>query len=194
MKVFFTCSRAGSKIDKYRSLDIKVLEELRRLEVSIESTIERTYLSQTPELRKILDLTENESAYKFVHDSLVRRVIRRSDAMVVEASYPSFRLGFEAFYALSLQKPVLVLSKFKNYANLINQPHFFGAKYTDFTLPDEIEKFVKHVKSYRLSARFNLFISDDQKSKIDKMSKQYNVSQSDYIRGLIDKDSKLYGR
>ncbi len=188
MKVFFTCSRTGSKIDKYRSLDIKVLEELRRLKVNIESTIERSYLSKTPELKKIQDLTADESTHKYVHDSSVRQTIRRSDALVIEASYPSFRLGFEAFFAISLQKPVLVLSKFKNYANLVDQPHFFGAKYTDFTLPDEIGKFIKHVRLYRLGTRFNLFISDEQKSKINKMSKQYNVSQSDYIRGLIDKD------
>jgi len=188
MKIFFTCSRTGSKIAKYRTLDIAVLEELRRLKVNIESTIERTYLGPTSKFKKMLNLTENESVYKYVHDSLVRQVIRQSDAMVIEASYPSFRLGFETYFALSLQKPVLVLSQSKNYANLIDQPHFFGAKYTDFTLPDEIEKFIKHVRSHKLSTRFNLFISDEQKSKIDEMSKQYNVSQSDYIRGLIDKD------
>jgi len=189
MKIFFTCSRVGSKIDKYRSLDIKILAELRRLKVNIESTLERTYLNQTPNLKKILNLTDNESDYKFVHDSLVRQAIRQSDALVIEASYPSFRLGFEAFFALSLQKPVLVLSKFKNYANLIDQPHFFGARYSDFTLPDEIEKFVKHVKKFKLGTRFNMFMSNEQKMKIDKVSKQYGVSQSDYIRGLIDKDT-----
>ena len=192
MKIFFTCSRVGSKIDKYRILDVKVLEELRRLRVNIESTLERTYLNQTPKLKKILNLTDNESDYKFVHDSLVRQAIRQSDAMIIEASYPSFRLGFEAFFALSLQKPVLVLSKFKNYANLIDQPHFFGARYSDFTLPDEIEKFVKHVKKFKLGTRFNMFISSEQKMKIDKVSKQYGVSQSDYIRGLIDKDTKSF--
>lgn len=191
MKVLFTCSRSGSKVEKYHALDLKVLTELKRLKINTESTLEKSYLNNTPQLKKVSNLAGDELAYKYIHDTSIRQAIRRCDALVIEASYPSFRLGFEAFFALSLNKPVLVLSKLHNFANLIDQPHFFGSKYTDFTLPDEIEKFIKHVRKFKLGIRFNLFISEDQKVKIDKMSKQYNVSQSDYIRGLIDKDTKI---
>jgi hypothetical protein len=188
MKVFFTCSRNGSKIEKYYRQSYQVLQELKRLKVSVESTLEKSYLNGAPDLKRVKDLSINESDFKYVHDTSVRQAIRRNDAMIIEASYPSFRLGFEAFYALSIKKPVLVLSASKNYAGLISQPHFFGAKYTDFTLPDIIEKFIKHIRQYKLGTRFNLFISQAQKQKLDLMSRQYHVSQSDYLRGLVDKD------
>lgn len=186
MKIFFTCSKTA--LNKYRRLYTAVLNELKKSKVNVEATLDRSFLDQTPELKKVQNLGLREDSYKYVHDTAVRQAIYRCDAIVIEASYPSFRLGFETFFALSLQKPVLVLSKFQNYANLINQPHFFGAKYTDFTLPDEIEKFVRHVKKYRLRNRFNLFISDKQKGHMDEMGKRYAVSKSDYLRMLIDKD------
>jgi hypothetical protein len=123
-----------------------------------------------------------------LHDSAVKRAIFRADAMVIEASEPSFRLGFEAFFALSQQKPVLVLSRSRDYSHLIDQPNLFGAKYTDFTLPDEIEKFLRHVKENKLRNRFNLFISDAQRKHIEQSAKFYNVSKSDYVRKLIEAD------
>lgn len=190
MKILFTCSRTGFKNDEYRNYYLSVLGELKNQKVSVESTIEKTYLNKHPKLKSVKDLAINDLDYKHVHDAAIRNAIRRCDAVIIEASYPSFRLGFETFFALSLQKPVLVLSKFNNYGSLVDQPHFFGTKYTDFTLPDEIEKFVTHVRKNKLRIRFNLFISEDQKQMLDNKSKQYQVSQSDYIRGLIDKDIK----
>lgn len=186
MRIFLTCSKTA--FNKYRRLYAAVLNELKKSKVSVEATLDKSFLDKTPELKKVKNLGLREDDYKYVHDTAVRQAIYRCDAIIVEASYPSFRLGFETFFALSLQKPVLVLSKFKNYANLINQPHFFGAKYTDFTLPDEIEKFVKHVKKYKLRSRFNLFISDKQKGYLDEMGKRYGISKSDCLRKLIDKD------
>jgi len=191
MKIFFTCSRTGSKIEEFQNYDFTVLKELKNQKLKIESTLEKTYLNKTPKLKAVPDLAINEIEYKHIHDSAVRQSIRNCDAIIVEVSYPSFRLGFETFFALSINKPVLVLSRFKNLGNLIAQPHFFGAKYSDFSLPDDIEKFVNYVKKHKLGIRFNLFISNDHKAKMDKISKKYNVSLSDYLRNLIDQDSSL---
>lgn len=191
MRIFFTVSRTGMKTKRYLSIYKKVLNEIKGYNFDVESTIEKTYLNEKPELKRVKALSEREDTYKYVHDSAVRKAIYRCDGMIIEASYPSFRLGFETFFALSLQKPVLVLSTFHNYAGLISQPHFFGAKYTDFTLPDEIERFFEHVKKNKLRNRFNLFISDKQKEQLGKSSKLYGVSMSDYIRSLIEKDKGL---
>lgn len=186
MKVFFTISKTGQRT--FGKTYDAVLKELGRQKVIVETTRIKTYLNESPSLKKIKDLTSLEDKYRYLHDMAVRRAIFRSDAVVIEASYPSFRLGFEAFYALSQQKPVLVLSKFHNYAHLIDQPHFFGAKYTKFTLLDEIEKFLNHVKHYKLRNRFNLFIADTHKQYLEKAAEQHSVSMSDYLRKLIEKD------
>jgi hypothetical protein len=189
MKIFLTVSRTG--MAKFEKSYEAVLEELKAQGAQVEATFVKTYLDKTLKLKTVKDLTDSEDSYRYVHDSAVRQAILRSDAVVIEASYPSFRLGFEAFFALSAQKPVLVLSLDRNYAHLIDQPHFFGAKYIPFTLPDEIEKFLRHIRQYKLNNRFNLFISNTHKQYLEKAAAQYNVSKSDYVRKLIEKDMAL---
>ena len=188
MKIFFTCSKSG--LGKYEQAYWKVLDEIKKKGTKVEATLGKSYLDHQPALKKVLGLGLDDGMYKFIHDSSVRAAIQRCDATIIEATYASFRLGFEAFFALSIQKPVLVLSKLRNFGNLINHPNFFGAKYTDFTLPDEIDKFLRHVKKHKLRNRFNLFISDEQKVKLDKVSQMHGISMSDYVRNLIDKDNK----
>lgn len=187
MNIFLTVSKTG--MSEFAESYQAVLQELIEHGAHVEATFVKTYLNKTPKLKTVKDLASSEDRYRHVHDSAVRQAIFRADAVVVEASYPSFRLGFEAFFALSSQRPVLVLSKFHNYANLIDQPHFFGAKYTPFTLPDEIEKFLRHVKRYKLRNRFNLFLSDTHKHSIEKAAARYKVSKSDYVRKLIEADA-----
>jgi len=182
MKIFLTVSKTG--LSKYLKDYEKVFDELTSHKIKLVASF-KTYPEKLAKIRK---QAKSKEKIKFVNDLIIRKDIFRSDAVIIEASYPSFRLGFETYYALSLQKPVLVLSKFHNYAHLVNQPNFFGAKYTDFTLPDEIEKFLKHVKHYNLRNRFNLFIADYHKLHLKESAKHYSVSMSDYVRKLIDKD------
>ncbi len=190
MKIFFTHSKKGRH--KFAKVNKLVLDELHRHNVKTITTFERGYLSDRPELKKIKNLSESEDKYRYIHDSLVKRAIFVSDAVVIEASHPSFRLGFETHFALSQQKPVLVLSLKRNYANLIKNPNFFGAKYNEFTLPDEIEKFIAHVKKYKLRNRFNLFISDDEKEYLERVAKINSISMSSYLRKLIQQDISSY--
>lgn len=186
MKTFFTFSR--SALEKHPEVFARVLSELEKQNIEVETTVRKDHFP--PEFKNIdkTVISLSEDKYRYVHDKSIRQAIFRTDAVVIEASYQSFRLGFETFYALSQHKPVLVLSKFRNYSNLIDQPHFFGAKYTNFTLPDEIEKFKRHVENYKLRNRFNLFISDNHKQHLEKSAKHHSVSMSDFVRKLIEKD------
>lgn len=190
MKIFFTFSKRGRF--KFSQVNKLVLGELQKHKVKIITTLRKKYLSDKPKLQAVKGLSESEDTYRYIHDAVVKRAIFVSDAVVVEASYQSFRLGFETHFALSQQKPVLVLSNEHNYANLIKHPNFFGAKYTEFTLPDEIEKFINHVKKYKLRNRFNLFISDREKEYLQHLSKVSNISMSGYLRKLIQQDITNY--
>ena len=185
MKIFFTVSKSGR--GKFSETNKHVLDEIGKHKVKIITTVGEEYLKNEANLQN-RGVSESESKYKYIHDTIVKRAIFVSDAVVVEASHQSFRLGFETHFALSQQKPVLVLSKERNYANLIKYPNFFGAKYTEFTLPDEIEKFINHVKEYKLRNRFNLFISDKEKEYLQHLSKVNNISMSSYLRKLIQQD------
>ncbi len=186
MRIFFTHSKTGRK--KFAKEYQLVFDELHKHKVKTITTLDRRYLSKKPELLKVKNLSESENKYRYVHDSLIKRAIFVSDAVVIEASHSSFRLGFEAHFALSQQKPVLILSLKRNYANLIKNPNFFGAKYNEFTLPDEIEKFIAHVKKYKLRNRFNMFISDEEKEYLQRVSKINSLSMSSYLRKLIQQD------
>ena len=186
MKIFLTVSKSG--LPKLLESCKLIKSELINQGASVVATFDKGYWKGTSWGKVAEDLTISEDRYRYLHDSAVKRAIFRADAMVIEASEPSFRLGFEAFFALSQQKPVLVLSRSRDYSHLIDQPNLFGAKYTDFTLPDEIEKFLRHVKENKLRNRFNLFISDAQRKHIEQSAKFYNVSKSDYVRKLIEAD------
>lgn len=182
MKIFYTVSKTG--MTKYLDTYQKVLDEVKKHNVEVFATF-KTFPTL---LKKFREKSISKKDKKYARDRVTRKVISKVDAVIIEASFPSFKLGFEAFYALSLQKPVLVLSKNKDYSGLIDQPNFFEARYNEFTLPDEIEKFIKHVESYRLRTRFNLFISDRHKQQLSKKARLYGVSMSDYIRKLIEED------
>src|SRR4030042_7177210 len=183
MNIFLTVSKTGVRkhLEDYQ----RVLSELEHQNVKVTTTFVKQYADH---LKVFRESAKSLKEKKYANDIAVRKTIVKSDAVVIEASYPSFRLGFEAFYALSLEKPVLVLSKYEDYSILIDQPNFFGAKYTDFSVPDEIEKFLKHVRQYKLRTRFNLFISESHKNKLEKAAKHFNVSMSDYLRKLIEED------
>ena len=183
MKIFFTVSRTG--LPKYLPTYELVLKELKNHKVHVEATFVKSHAEKVTRIRS---QSKAKGKSRYANDAVVRKGILLSEALVIEASHPSSRLGFEAFYALTIQKPVLVLSRLHDYADLIDQPHFFGAKYTDFTLPDEIEKFLKHVEHYNLRSRFNLFIADNQKKHLEESAKHFGVSMSDYVRKLIDSD------
>jgi hypothetical protein len=185
MKIFFTYSKSGRK--QYSQLNKLVLGELRKHKVDVITTRKEGYLADKPKL-KGKSISESEDKYRHLHDSIVKRTIFVSDGVVIEASHQSFRLGFEAHFALTQQKPVLILSSKHNYANLISHPNFFGAKYSQFTLPDEIEKFINHVKKYKLRNRFNLFISDREKKYLQNVAKVNNLSMSSYLRKLVQQD------
>jgi len=186
MNVYFSISYTAIK--EYETEYKNVLRELKRQKITITETFHENYLFKGPLTQGPKNNLRGEDKYQFKHDSVMRKAISKCDAVIIEASYPSFRLGFEANFALSQQKPVLVLSKTLDYPLFMNHPNLFGAKYTDATLSDEITKFLKHVKEYKLRSRFNLFISEKHKEYLEKEAKHFGISMSDYIRKLIEND------
>lgn len=189
LKIFYTVSRTGlhNGPKEIKQAYLNVLKILEQKGVEVITTIRKQHYPK--ELRTLdIDLTTASEKYKYINDKGVRKSILTADATIIEASYQSFRLGFEAMYATAHSKPVLVLSKYRDYSKLIDQPHFFGAKYTEFLLPDIIDNFLKHVEQNKLRNRFNLFVSDKHKKHLEKAAKYYGVSMSDYVRKLIEQD------
>ena len=129
LRIFYTVSRTGlhNGPKEIKHTYLNVLKILDKQGVRVITTIRKQHYPA--ELRKLdIDLTTETKKYKYINDKGVRKSILTSDGVIIEASYQSFRLGFEAMYATAHGKPVLVLSKYRDYSKLIDQPHFFGAK------------------------------------------------------------------
>lgn len=95
MKIFLTVSKSG--FPKFAENCEQIMAELKNQGASVAATFDKSYKKGTPWKKVTEDLSTSEDSYRYVHDLTVKRAIFRADAVVIEASYPSFRLGFEAF-------------------------------------------------------------------------------------------------
>ncbi|MDQ6985932.1 MAG: CopG family transcriptional regulator [Candidatus Dojkabacteria bacterium] len=121
------------------------------------------------------------------HFKGTKKVIQQADAIIIDNSHSSFRLGYEASIALNMHKPVLILSKEKDYSEFIQHPSLFGAKYNDTKgIKDNVDKFLNNVHKKMLSIRFNMYISKEQEEAIAKKASTEGLTKSEIIRILID--------
>ena len=123
----------------------------------------------------------------------ITREIKKSDALVVEASSTNFDLGRLMTLAIFQHKPLLILQeKGKEQdvdlgANrLVNNKTYTLKKITD--LEKKLEDFMKAVKKQRLTYRFNLMLSRDINSYLMDQAQEKGISKADYIRSLIIQD------
>lgn len=127
------------------------------------------------------DLTLEEKHYVFVNKS-----ISQSDACIIEASKDSFRLGHEATLALIYDKPVLCLSRKRDYSKYIKHPMFTAYKYDSMeALKSVLINFMKDVEKRSLTVRFNGMLSPQQKLFLEWLSQRDNKSASEIVRDLI---------
>lgn len=189
MKVFYTSAFKGRSM--YKNYVNQVFEVIKSFEdIELTSTQDRSYLAREPEAKQVDDLKFLEDRYKYVHYNSVKRAIFEADAVIIDATSRSFRLGHEATLAVQQGKPTLVLSQHKDYSNLIDHPHFFGAKYHRLTLKEIVRKFLKHAQRTTLKHRFNMFTSDDQKEFIEKKSVELGINKSEFVRSLIEEEMR----
>jgi hypothetical protein len=179
MKIFFTGSQRGRPQygEAYTKLQ-RILEE---------SNIE--FIS--PQSHKYLDILDQKSIKKLSEDEIhylfVSKAIELVDAVIIEASMDTFRLGHESTLALIYNKPVLCLSQHRDYSKSIRHPSFYGAQYSDLDdLEIKVKKFTREVESKLLSIRFNGMMSPRQKSFIEWLGREESKSLSEIIRDLID--------
>ena len=134
---------------------------------------------------ELIDIGDSSKS-KGKHYRSVRRAIFEADAVIIDNSKSSFKLGHEASIALAHHKPTLVLSQSEDMSEFIDHPNFFGAKYVRLNLAEIVESFLRHASRKRYSQRLNMFISIDQEDFIESAALSLNISKSQYVRQLID--------
>lgn len=126
------------------------------------------------------------------HASALTKEIKKSDALVVEATQSNFNLGRLITLALQQHKPVLMLQKEVNStpivigsSRLVNVKSY---KNTNEDVEEILKDFFKVAKKQRLTYRFNLMLSRDIDIYLNDRAHEFGISKADYIRELIIKD------
>lgn len=169
MKILFLYARSGKKL--------------------YQESFERTKdIIKKDNRFSLILLSDDNDRIVSEHYKTTRRAIFEADAVIIDNSHSSFKLGHEATLAIKSNKPTLVISQHENLSKLISHKLFFGAKYKRLTQKEIIKKFLDNVDRNKLSERINLFISKDQKDHLLKNQAENKQNFSEYIRELIDKD------
>ena len=125
------------------------------------------------------------------HNKAVKKGIELCEAAVFEVSYESLGIGTEISLALSLKKPVLVLSSTKDYSDHI-QHELYQASLFEPDKPAKskavIQDFLAFVRTKSQAQRFNMFLYPHQLGHLEEAGKGLNMNKSEYVRHLINQD------
>lgn len=178
MKVFFTSSFKDK--EEYQEIYNKILETIDIEGEEVISLAKQDYSHLIP--KKLIKTTpENELNYTWL-----KKGIKKSNCVIIEASKDSFRLGHEATLALLYNKPVLCLSNKMDYSLDIINPKFYAHMYKDVNdIPLVIQNFLKEVNNKHMGLRKNIYITSEYKNFLTWYGTQSKKNDSEIIRDLI---------
>lgn len=144
--------------------------------------------------QSLLDSMNDQDKISF-HKAIYRN-IDKSDFVVGEASESTLGVGFLLAYAISKQKPIILMYRNRRPTNLLetlenNLTNCIFVKYGD---DDNLNKLIKEaidfVKNHS-EERFTMLMPPDIIKHLDKIPIRRKLSRSEYIRELIHADMKM---
>ena len=184
MRIFYTVSYYGkNQYQKYYDL---VLDALEKTGAEVYSPEKQNHLQLLPK-RKQHALKNDPHR---LHYEAIKYGIQQTDVSVIEVSFQDIQIGYETALAVQHKKPLLCLSIHEDFSQKILHPYFFGAKYSDVSIDNIIEEFIKKIQKKRFSERFNFFLSPTQLNYLKTSSNKRALTTSEYLRELIEKDSE----
>lgn len=177
MKVFFTASL--SEKDKYQQYYDAAVKEIRKNNEIISLEVqEYSHLIPKDILKSV---PKNE-----IHYTWLKKGIKKSNCVIIDASRDSFRLGHETTLALLYNKPVLCLSDKKDYSNAIINPKFYASMYKNAADVElAVGRFLDMVKAKHVGLRKNIYITSEYTNFLNWYSKSKSKNDSEVIRELI---------
>jgi hypothetical protein len=177
MKVFFTASL--SEREKYKKYYDTVVKTVQKNDEIISLEVQE-YSHLIPK-DIIKSIPKNE-----LHYTWLKKGIKKSNCVIIDASRDSFRLGHEATLALLYNKPVLCLSDKKDYSYVIINPKFYAAVYKDEKeVASIVGNFLQLVKRKHMGLRKNIYITSEYANFLNWYSKSNSKNDSEVIRELI---------
>ena len=142
MRIFFTTPDSGK--EQYQPFIDEVLTILRKNDVTIISPEDSTHYKKTIHQYESEGIPPERAHYTFVTHG-----IAEADAVIIEASHESLRVGHEATLALLYGKPTLVLSQKQNYADYIPHELLVSSKYeTKHELKQIVKSFIENIGNH----------------------------------------------
>ncbi len=185
MKIFFHASIYGKRFYEKQYKTIVEICESNKNQVYSDHILKRNYRDTDKFSRE-----DHERDFRKITDE-----IKKSDAVIVEGTYPSIGTGHYMTIALSYLKPVLVLYQKNPHGVLVGNPNrlLFLEKYNikDLDkLKKKIARFMLLAKKKTLKNRFNLMLDDEMVEFLDIQAKKLNLSKADLIRQMISEKAK----
>lgn len=187
MNIFFTAPHsAKTKLQDAYDEIIRILKKSKHQIISLELQKYDNLLDK----KTTSKLTKDEKHYLYT-----KKGINKAQAIIIETTVQKFQIGHEATLALLYNKPVLCLSKEKDYSTQIKHPKFYAKRYKK---NEDLEKiildFINTVKKKHISVRFNSYLSADEKNFLDWYSKKQGKTISEVIRDLVkEKKNEIPG-
>lgn len=185
MKIFFHASIYGKRFYEKQYKTIVEICKSNKNQVYSDHILKRGYRNTDKFSRE-----DHERDFRKITDE-----IKKSDAVIVEGTYPSIGTGHYMTIALSYLKPVLVLYQKNPHGVLVGDPNrlLFLEKYDTKDLEElrkKIVKFTLLAKKKTLKNRFNLMLDDEMVEFLDIQAKRLNLSKADLIRQMVSEKAK----
>ncbi len=185
MTIFFTCST--KEINKYK----EYYKEIRHSILKLGHKINRDWILESIKVHGSggVDLTPSE-AY-----DLVLSAILTADIVIVDATVRSMSIGHQISFALSKNKPVLVLRYAGSDGNLddlfINNDKSSFLTIKKYTEKENLLSIIKDYLDNESSpkTRFNLVMNKNQNKYIEWAAFKYDKSKTDIIQEAIEEKS-----
>lgn len=185
MQIYFTASIIGKRYH------LPCYERIVAILNDHSETVISDHILKTSEA-KIRE--ESESERRKYHAQL-KMWITQSNCIIAETSYPSTGVGYEISYALSHNKPVLMLytknstppSLFEQYSDEL----LICEAYTDQSLPIIIEDFLNYVKGGH-DRRFTFSLTPKIAAFLETVNQTQNIPKSVFIRNLLEKEMQKH--
>lgn len=180
MKIFFHASIYGKRLyEKQYKTIVKLCVDTNN-EIYADHILKRNYHDTDKFTRK-----GHENDFQ-----KITKEIRKSDAVIVEGTYPSIGTGHYMTIALNYLKPVLVLYQKNPHGVLVGDPNrlLFLEKYNIKQIDDlakKINRFLLTAKKKTLKNRFNLMLDNEMVNFLDSQAKKTGFSKADIIRQMI---------
>lgn len=173
-----------------RSRLLQVIESVRKLGHSV---VTNHYL-----LRKISDIKNETHEESLQFAEKLHSWIHQADIVICEATHPDLGIGFEAHYALTFPKPLIVLvhDSAQNYPFPINS---FDAEYLQVVQYNEhtLERVLKDAIQYasdNLGTRFHVILPNNTINYITRLAIDQETSKAAVLRNIVEEHRERHSQ